>query len=62
MALEQKWIYADEEWIKELSEKAKELDYYKGYSKGLEYALEKFGMKTHIVAEQTEPQTEREGE
>ena len=56
MALEQKWIYADEEWIKELSEKAEELDYYKGYSKGLEYALEKFGMKTHIVAEQTEPQ------
>lgn len=34
---EPKWIYADEEWINELQEKAKEVDYYRGYVKGLEY-------------------------
>lgn len=34
---EPKWIYANEEWIKDLQEKAKEVDYYKGYVKGLEY-------------------------
>ena len=37
MADEQKWVYADEEWIKDLTEKAEELKFYKGYAKGLEY-------------------------
>ena len=49
---EQKFVYIDADYLKELEETAKKVDYYKGIIDGINMVTDR----------KTEAQTEREGE